>query len=379
MIEVRVNGALLDALPPAEEVLGLRSGGLVWVDAVGPSDTEIGWLRDAFSLHPLVVEDIVNFNERPKVDEYPDYLFTVLIGAFKEAAGGPLRLAEIHVITGENFLVSVTDAPVPAIRALANRCHARPELAQAAAGLLFYRICDAAIDSFFPIVDALDSEIDSLETSIVERADSDTVRDIFTLKHDLQVLRRVLGPQRDLVQSLAGSHGPRLGSEPQLYLRDVYDHAVRIVEEVDSYRDIVTGALDVYLSSVSNRLGEQTRRLSVVATIFLPLTFFTGFFGQNFALLVTTISTDQAFYIGMALMSVSVAIIYSVIRRLTTSSRPLPSPAPPRKHTRNLLRMSLSRRPSSAAHDRPEMHDAGHAAIRQEHREQARRGLRMRG
>jgi magnesium transporter len=273
--------------------------------------------------------------------------------------------------------VTVTDKPVPALRALAERCHSRPELAQAAEGVLFYRVCDATIDSYFPVMDALDAEIDELETNIVERADASTVRDIFTLKHDLNMLRRVLGPQRDLIQGLAGPRGTRLGAETQLYLRDVYDHALRIVEELDTYRDLITGSLDVYLSSVSNRLGEQTRRLSVVATIFLPLTFFTGFFGQNFAFLVGEITSTEAFVIGMVAMGVSVAIIYVIIQRTTRAAPPLP-PAPPRRATRNLLRISLAPRVSSPAHERPELHDAEHAARRQEQRDHRRHRLRPR-
>jgi magnesium transporter len=175
----------------------------------------------------------------------------------------------------------------------------------------------------FPILDAIDDEIERVENNIVERADETTVQDIFRLKRDLNVLRRILGPQRDLMQQLAGPR-THLDAEAQLYLRDVYDHAVRMVEQVDSYRDIVNGALDVYLSSVSNRLGEQSRRLTIIATIFLPLTFLTGFFGMNFGALVSAIATPAAFAAGIVAMLVSVALVWFVMQRLTARARPVP-------------------------------------------------------
>jgi magnesium transporter len=224
---------------------------------------------------------------------------------------------------GPHHIVTFTDRDVPVISNLGRVCGKRAEILASSPGKLFYRLCDAVIDSFFPVIDDLEVALDDLETAIVERADQSTVRDIFEIKRELNTMRRVLGPQRDLLQGLSGPHGPLLGGEAQLYLRDVYDHAVRIVEQVDSYRDIVTTALDVYLTSVSNRLGEQTKRLSVVATIFLPLTFLTGFFGQNFGFLVGNIQDQRAFFLGLSLEVVSIVVIWYVVHRTTMSARPL--------------------------------------------------------
>ncbi len=325
MITVRVDGAVAERPEHPGELLTGRRGHLVWVDAVAPDEAELGWLARAFDLHPLEVHDIIGRNERPKVDEFEHHLFLVLIGASAVADRDRMELVEVHAVVAEEALLTVRDRPLPSIDAFCERAAARPQLAMGHAGLLFYRLADAVVDSYFPVLDDLDAEIDELETSIIERADSGTVTDIFRLKRDLNLLRRVLGPERDLMQALAGSHGPRLGDEAQLYLRDVYDHTLRMTEQVDAYRDIVTGALDVYLSSVSNRLSEQTRRLALVATIFLPLTFFTGFFGQNFGVLVNLISSAWTFYLALAVMAVSVVGIYLVSQHLSRSARPLPS------------------------------------------------------
>ena len=329
MIDVRVDGRSVKALS-VEEVKGwTATQGLLWLDASPADAADIEFLSKSLELHPLVIEDLENRNQRPKVDDYDTYMFVVMFGAVRDA-NGELTLAEVHVLLGDGWLTTVSDIEVPALRQLWHACDKRPEIGQRGASMLFHHICDSLVDSVFPILDEIDGEIDRIENNIVQRADMQTVSDIFGLKRELGVLRRVLGPERDLLQVLSGPRTPRLDAETQVYLRDVYDHAVRMVEQIDAYRDIITGALDVYLSSVSNRLGEQTRRLTVVATIFLPLTFLTGFFGMNFAVLVSAISTPQALAGGLAAMAVSVVAVTLISMRLTVRASPLPTPKRPR-------------------------------------------------
>jgi magnesium transporter len=349
MIETYVGGRRVPGIAPAEV------GQTRWVQCVEPSPAEIEELAREFHIHPLAVEDIRIRNQRPKLDDYGSQLFVVLFAAVGQPDTRSVHLSEIHVLVGDDCVVTVCEVAIPALTALGDLCCRRPEIGSRA-GSLFHRICDAVIDSYFPVLDELQSAIDDLETSIVEHPDRATIGDIFGIKRELNVMRRVLGPQRDLLQGLAGPHGPLLGAETQLYLRDVYDHAVRIVEQVDADRDIVTTGLDVYLSSVSNRLAEQTRRLSVVASIFLPLTFFTGFFGQNFGWLIRHIDGAAAFAIGVSCELLSVAVIWLVVRRLTLGARPVPD------ERREVLRLSVRpprrRRPATATgdprHRRPE-------------------------
>jgi len=323
MIEARVDGKLVD-LPSVDRLRAwTQKDGTLWLHSVAPDKGEIDLLGRALQLHPLVLEDLVHRNQRPKVDEYPTMLFVVMFGAV-HLDDLEVMLAEVHVMLGDGWIATVSDVEVPSVHALWEACTQRPEIATPGPSSLFHRLCDALVDSVFPILDEVDDEIDRIENKIVEQADETTVADIFRLKRELNTLRRVLGPQRDLLQVLSGPRVARLDSESQLYLRDVYDHAVRMVEQIDSYRDILTGALDVYLSSVSNRLGEQTRRLTVVATIFLPLTFLTGFFGMNFGVLVAGIQTTQAFAAGVTALALSVPTVYFVSQRLTARVRPVP-------------------------------------------------------
>jgi magnesium transporter len=349
MIQARVAGCRGDLPSPEQVRAWTPEQGLLWLDVAAPEPADLDYLDRALGLHPLVLEDLLHRNQRAKVDEYPTMLFVVLFGAVRET-DSDLTLTEVHILLGDDWIATVSDAEVPALRALWEHCEKRPEIAGGAPTSLFHLICDTLVDSVFPILDATDEEIDRVETNIVERADESTVADIFRLKRDLNLLRRVLGPQRDLFQLLAGPRVGRLDAETQLYLRDVYDHGVRMVEQVDSYRDIITGALDVYLSSVSNRLGEQTRRLTTIATIFLPLTFLTGFFGMNFGALVSAIATPQAFAAGLVAMAVSLAAVYLVMQRLTTRARPLPV-----THRSRRVRIASytrrARRPAPGPHD----------------------------
>lgn len=317
MIETYLPGRRVEGLAPAEP------GCTRWVQCLAPSPEEIERLAREFHIHPLAVEDIQTRNQRPKVDDYGSQLFVVLFAAVRRPDAPSVDLHEVHVLAGHDDIVTVCDVTLPQLAALGDLCCRRADVCSTP-GSLFYRLCDAVIDSFFPILDDLQTAIDEMESSIVEHPDRSTISDIFGIKRELNVMRRVLGPQRDLLQGLAGPHGPLLGNEAQLYLRDVYDHAVRIVEQVDADRDIVTSGLDVYLTSVSNRLTEQTRRLSVVASIFLPLTFFTGFFGQNFGWLTRNIDSTAAFAIGVSCEVLSVVIIWFVVQRLTLGARPLP-------------------------------------------------------
>ena len=349
MIRARLDGHLLDGVHSVADLehVTVAAGQVLWVHCEVPDDAEIDAIASRFHVHPLAVEDLRNSNQRPKLDDYGDQLFVVLFGAIK-LPDGTIGLAEVHFLIGDGYLVTVSTEQMPAIDVLEKQLDVRPELCGPKPDMMFYRICDSLVDSVFPLLDHIGTQIDDVEDAVLENPDRETLRTIFGLKRDLLTLRRVTGPQRDLLQSLTTPRTPRIGDETQLFLRDVYDHTVRIAEQVDSFRDLVSGSLDAYLTSISNRLGEQTRRLTVVATIFLPLTFLTGFFGMNFAFLVTHIDSPLAFFIGLAVMAVSVPTLVLVVTRLNRRAAPLP----PERHTaRHIGLLSAARPPAAPAKD----------------------------
>jgi magnesium transporter len=261
-----------------------------WLDLNSPGPDEVTQLHELFGFHPLALEDTEHFGQRPKLDNYGDYIFLVFYGAWRHSAEDPEPLREVHLfITGE-YLVTVHRDPLPALD------HQRAQLdgrVLHSEQFLLYRVFDALVDSFFPILADIDDEIDDLEAAVLDDPTEEQLQRLFALKRQLLAMRKVVTPQRDLFASSVDQIAelPGLELDERDYFRDVYDHLIRISDLIDSYRDLLSGATDLYLSTVSNRQNDVMKQLTVIATIFLPLGFITGFFGQNFSYLVTNLIT----------------------------------------------------------------------------------------
>jgi magnesium transporter len=249
-------------------------------------------LRDVFKFHPLAIEDSEQFSQRAKLDEYDDFVFVVVYGATHEED----RLVEVHCFYSERFLITVHHDDCPVFAEIRRRYERREQRIEHPA-LLLYRVIDGLVDSFFPVLAAFDDRIDELEDAIFLDADDDQLQEIFKMKRVLVGMRKGVSPQRDTFARLAGGIAelPGFENEDERYFRDVYDHMIRISDLLDSYRDLLTGAMDVYLSTVSNRLNAVMKQLTIIATIFLPLTWLTGFFGQNFGFMVDKIGGWETF------------------------------------------------------------------------------------
>jgi magnesium transporter len=288
----------------------LASGGFFWLDLHRPTQDDFGILRDVFEFHPLALEDSEQFQQRPKIDDYDDFVFLVLYGAVPDDD----RLVEVHCFYSERFLITVHRDDAPAFTEVRKRYQKRSEPIRNP-GLLLYRIIDALVDSFFPILAELDDRIDVLEDRVFVHASDEQLQEIFAMKRLLVGMRKVVTPQRDMFASLMGgvSELPGMTAESERYFRDIYDHLIRISDLIDTYRDLLTSSMDVFLSTVSNRLNIVMKQLAVIATIFLPLTFITGFFGQNFAWLVRHIGGWPAFVgfgIVAELLTVAVMMVF---------------------------------------------------------------------
>jgi magnesium transporter len=285
-----------------------------WLDIENPDEADYRLLEEGFKFHPLTIEDIKHQQQRPKVDEYPDYNFTVIFQALWEDDEVVLR--EHHLYIGSHFLITVHKEHSPAILEVHDRIAKSPELTKGQPSFLTYLVIDALVDSTFPALARLDDSVDVLEDDIIAKATSELLDRIYHLKHSVVELRRLLGAQRDVFQSLI-THGIHLQqSDMTLYYRDVYDHIVRQYETVDALRDLLTSAMDVYLSTVSNRLNQTTKTLTVIASLFLPLSFLTGFYGMNFLFLTQVLETPYlAFAAGVGTMLVSIGIQLFFFRR----------------------------------------------------------------
>jgi magnesium transporter len=288
----------------------LATGEFFWLNLDQPDSGDFEILRDVFKFHPLAVEDSEHFGQRAKIDDYDDFVFLVVYGAVPDED----RLVEVHCFYSERFLVTVHRDDCPAFAEIRRR-YAKREQPIEKPSLLLYRIVDGLVDSFFPILADFDDEIDELENRIFLKADDQQLQQIFQMKRLLVGMRKAITPQRDSFARLMGGVAdlPGLTEEDERYFRDVYDHLIRISDLIDSYRDLLSGAMDVYLSTVSNRLNSVMKQLTIIATIFLPLSWLTGFFGQNFGFEIKHIGGWGTFVglgLGTELVGLAALLVY---------------------------------------------------------------------
>jgi magnesium transporter len=294
----------------------LASGDFFWLDLTSPTVEQVSRLGELFDLHPLALEDTLHPGQRPKLDDYGDHVFLVFYGAAGADARGVGPLCEVKMFLSGNFVITVHRDPLPALAEQRSQIEGRVIHSEQ---FVVYRILDALTDTFFPPLSAIDDEIDQLEDAIIREPSDEQMQAIFQLKRALVAMRKVITPQRDLlargIDTIADIPGFTLDERD--YFRDVYDHVIRISDLIDSYRDLLAGAMDAYLSTVANRQNEVMKHLTVVATIFLPLTFLTGFFGMNFAFMVNHVQNTLAGFLALAVGGslVSVTGLWVYFRR----------------------------------------------------------------
>lgn len=279
--------------------------GLLWVDIDSNDDLQYHLLSDLFHFHPLAVEDVRSPDCRIKLEEYEGFLFVVVrYVRFATETGEPYDLdtQNLYLFIGSAFLVTAHAGPSAPIAEIQTRLAAAPDQLGRGADRLAYQVIDALVDHYFPLLDQLDEYVDDLEDSIVREGSQIMLERIFDLKRSLLVLRRHLVPMREVTALLANRPSAYLRPETQIYLRDVYDHVVWQLESVETFREMVSGALETNLLVVSNRMNEVIKTLSVIATVVLPPTLLASIYGMNFDYLPGT-STALGFWVAIAVMA----------------------------------------------------------------------------
>ena len=296
-----------------------------WLDLDSPSDDEVASLAELFQFHPLSVEDMVKRGQRPKLDDFGDYMFLVYYGArvpSEDSGGGAasdteteIELEEVHAFIAGGYLVTVHDGDCSALDEARERMEKQKPRSEQ---FVVYRVLDGLTDTFFPLLERLEDRLEALDEDIFERPNPDQYQRLTMLRRDLVKIGRVATPQRDMLARSVDQilEVPGLEADSRNYFRDVYDHSIRIADQIDSYRDLLIGSRDAYLSVASNRLNEITKQLTVVATIFLPLSFVVGFFGQNFKWMVENIGSAGDFWaLGCGSLVASVIALVFWLRR----------------------------------------------------------------
>jgi len=310
---MEVDGTLTDLTSDAVK-RDVASGTFFWLDLIDLDAEGSDLLLNTFHFHPLAVEDAENFGQRPKLDDYDNFFYLVVHGA--QGDGG--ETVEVHCFYSDKFLVTVERGECSAFDDVRERAARRRQHGGGSNIMLLYRLIDSLIDSFFPVLSRFDDQIDSLEDAILVKPTEEQLGILFTMKRSLVALRKVITPQRDMFATLAGAQSglPGMTPDAERYFRDLYDHLIRISDLVDSYRDLLSGAMDTHLSTVSNRLNQVMKQLTIIATIFLPLSFVTGFFGQNFGWMIQHITGVGTFVVlGIGLQIVVAVGLLTMFRK----------------------------------------------------------------
>jgi magnesium transporter len=261
--------------------LNPAANAFVWVDLASPSIPETLILSDSFAFHPLSVEDARAEIHDPKIEAYDGYLYVILHGIDIRQGKKALFTHDVDFFIGQTYLVTVHDGHSRSVTGMQENVARNSRIMAEGPVALFHRIVDAMIDHYRPEVDELEDRIDALEKSVFERPDPKLIRQILDTKRDVSRLRRIMTPQRDVIARLARRDFVDISTDLSFRFRDVYDHIVRIADDTTIFQDRISGILDAHLTNVSNRLNEVMKVLTVVSTIFMPITFLSGLYGMN--------------------------------------------------------------------------------------------------
>jgi magnesium transporter len=278
----------------------LREQVFFWLDLDGIDDEAHDLLVNVFKVHRLALTHAQQFGQRPKVEDYDGFMYLVVHGAGAGSDSEGAVTEEVHFILADHWVITIHHGACAALGSVHESISQRKAIdLPSPQVVLIYLIIDQLVDSFFPMLDTFDSHIDELEDAILVKPTDDQLGQLFAMKRTLIAVRKVVTPQRDMFASITSGVAvlPGVDDDGLRYVRDIYDHLIRISDLVDGYRDLLSSVMDTHLSTVSNRLNVVMKQLTIIATVFLPLSFLTGFFGQNFAYLVGHIGGPVSFYV----------------------------------------------------------------------------------
>lgn len=310
-------------IPPSEFPRLLRDRkGLLWVDFMSETPEQAEPILSQFGFHPLAIDDALQETHTPKVDDWGDYLYMVfnILNYKLEEGVFDSEIDELDIFLGRNYIITHHDQLLTAVEDAWKTCQRDLRHLQGGADHLLYRIIDSTVMGYMPLVEQIDQQIDLIEDQVFDRPHPSTLEQLFALKRLLLTMRRILLPQREVLNKLARDEYRVIDPKDRVFFRDIYDHLVRLHDLNESLRDLVSGALDTYLSVVNNRMNEVMKTLTIITTLFMPITFVTGFFGMNFFEPVANFmgwTGQQTFSITLGIMLIVPIFMYFWMRRRT--------------------------------------------------------------
>ncbi len=269
----------LETLARPQDVEGVR-----WIDVKGLHETEVvRGVAGPFGVHPLLIEDILNTSQRPKLEDHGEYLFLVFKMLYPGGQEGEVCAEQVSLVLGRGYVITFQESGTDVFESVRERIRtSRGLIRTQGADYLAYALIDAVVDHYFPILEDLEEAIEATEGELLDNPTVDTLAAIHRLKNDTLFYRRNLWPLRDVLYVLERGDSGLIADKTRIYLRDVYDHIIQVVDTTEIYRELIAGQLELYLSTVSNRMNEVMKVLTIFASIFIPLTFIAGIYGMNF-------------------------------------------------------------------------------------------------
>lgn len=255
---------------------------VTWIDVVGLDPGTVHAIGEGLRVHPLVLEDMLNTRARPKFEVFEDYVYLSFKTIAADEPDGRLRVEQVSIVLGQNVVVSIQEAPGDVLEPVRERIRKDGRIRQLGADYLAYALVDVVVDGYYGVLERLDERAEYLEEQVLALPTPETLRDVHELKRNMVEFRHALWPLRELVLRVEREETPLIDRSVIIFFRDIYDHTVQMIETLESLRDVVAGMLDIYLSSVSYRLNEIIKVLTIFSTIFMPLTFLVGVYGMNF-------------------------------------------------------------------------------------------------
>jgi len=289
---------------------------ILWIDIFDIEDADIDFLTSVFNLHPLTLEDFIMPNARPKIEKFRDYLFLVMFSleSLNGNDKGAIKTTELDFCLGKNFLITFHECPVNSLNLCKDRIRKQSPMMQHGADMLLYSILDSCVDSYLPVIGEFDNLVDDMTDELFKDPSNETLKKIYQLKNQILHLRRTIGPQADIIGLLGRGDFEFMTPSTLIYFRNVYDNLVRLNDVVGTSRDIIAGAMEAYVSIVSNRLNEIMKTLTVIATIMMPLTLIASIYGMNFKYM-PEISHPFGYPAVIAIMVILSVIMLSYFKR----------------------------------------------------------------
>ena len=289
---------------------------VTWINIDGIHEVDIiEKIGTHFGIHPLMLEDIVNTEQRPKLEDFENYLFLVLKMLSFDEQQRAIKIEQVSLVVGPNYVLTFQEREGDVFEPVRDRIRrAKGRIRKMSADYLAYALLDAIVDSYFVILEKIGDKIEELEEDLISQPDTETLQSIHYLKREMIYLRRSIWPLREVTSAMSRNESILIKKSTEIFLKDVYDHTIQVIDTIEAYRDMISGMLDTYLSSISNRMNEVMKVLTIFAAIFIPLTFVAGIYGMNFSFM-PELGWKWGYFVVLALMAAIVITMLIYFRR----------------------------------------------------------------